>query len=299
MHWQTTRFRIDLRRPRVMGIVNVTPDSFSDGGLHAEHRQRPWRIASGCCARGRRHPGHRRRVDAARRRARRAPDEELRARAAGAARGAARWACRCRWTRSEPAVMREALDARRRHRQRRAALRGAGRRSQARGRASARRRVPDAHAAASRPTMQQAPAYADVVAEVAELPARSGPRGCRPPASRAERIVLDPGHRLRQDADAQPRAAVAAARTADARPAAAGRLVAQVDAGPADRPAGAASAWPPAWRRRWRPCSAARASCACTMWRPRSMRCKVWRAAGRPTPGRPTARRHGQSRRHR
>lgn len=36
MHWQTTRFDIDLSRPRVMGIVNVTPDSFSDGGLHAD-----------------------------------------------------------------------------------------------------------------------------------------------------------------------------------------------------------------------------------------------------------------------
>lgn len=35
MHWQTTRFAIDLSRPRVMGIVNVTPDSFSDGGDHA------------------------------------------------------------------------------------------------------------------------------------------------------------------------------------------------------------------------------------------------------------------------
>ena len=32
--WQTARFRIDLARPRVMGIVNVTPDSFSDGGAH-------------------------------------------------------------------------------------------------------------------------------------------------------------------------------------------------------------------------------------------------------------------------
>jgi dihydropteroate synthase len=31
-YWQTTRFRVDLTRPRVMGIVNVTPDSFSDGG---------------------------------------------------------------------------------------------------------------------------------------------------------------------------------------------------------------------------------------------------------------------------
>ena len=33
--WHTTRFAIDLTRPRVMGIVNVTPDSFSDGGQHA------------------------------------------------------------------------------------------------------------------------------------------------------------------------------------------------------------------------------------------------------------------------
>jgi dihydropteroate synthase len=30
--WQTTRFQIDLSQPRIMGIVNVTPDSFSDGG---------------------------------------------------------------------------------------------------------------------------------------------------------------------------------------------------------------------------------------------------------------------------
>ena len=34
MLWHTTRFQIDLSRPRVMGIVNVTPDSFSDGGQH-------------------------------------------------------------------------------------------------------------------------------------------------------------------------------------------------------------------------------------------------------------------------
>ena len=33
--WQTARFRIALDRPQVMGIVNVTPDSFSDGGAHA------------------------------------------------------------------------------------------------------------------------------------------------------------------------------------------------------------------------------------------------------------------------
>jgi dihydropteroate synthase len=36
MHWQTTRYQISLRRAQVMGIVNVTPDSFSDGGWHAD-----------------------------------------------------------------------------------------------------------------------------------------------------------------------------------------------------------------------------------------------------------------------
>src|SRR3982750_2376933 len=38
MHWQTSRFRIDLSRPKVMGIVNVPPDSFSDGGRYASTR---------------------------------------------------------------------------------------------------------------------------------------------------------------------------------------------------------------------------------------------------------------------
>jgi dihydropteroate synthase len=38
MHWQTSRYRIDMSRPRVMGIVNVTPDSFSDGGRYATTR---------------------------------------------------------------------------------------------------------------------------------------------------------------------------------------------------------------------------------------------------------------------
>ena len=32
MIWQTSRFQFDLSRAQVMGIVNVTPDSFSDGG---------------------------------------------------------------------------------------------------------------------------------------------------------------------------------------------------------------------------------------------------------------------------
>ncbi len=32
MHWQTTRFQLNLARPCVMGIVNLTPDSFSGEG---------------------------------------------------------------------------------------------------------------------------------------------------------------------------------------------------------------------------------------------------------------------------
>ena len=35
MFWQTTRHRIDLTRVRIMAVVNVTPDSFSDGGRFA------------------------------------------------------------------------------------------------------------------------------------------------------------------------------------------------------------------------------------------------------------------------
>ena len=38
MHWQTSRYVLDLSTPKVMGIVNVTPDSFSDGGQHASHK---------------------------------------------------------------------------------------------------------------------------------------------------------------------------------------------------------------------------------------------------------------------
>lgn len=39
MFWRTTRFNLDLSRPCVMGIVNLTPDSFSDGGQCAQLSQ--------------------------------------------------------------------------------------------------------------------------------------------------------------------------------------------------------------------------------------------------------------------
>ena len=37
--WQTARFVIDLSQPKVMGIVNITPDSFSDGGQFESNSQ--------------------------------------------------------------------------------------------------------------------------------------------------------------------------------------------------------------------------------------------------------------------
>jgi len=36
MYLQCGKFRLPLERPLVMGVVNVTPDSFSDGGLYAD-----------------------------------------------------------------------------------------------------------------------------------------------------------------------------------------------------------------------------------------------------------------------
>lgn len=36
--WQTTHFLLDLKRPLIMGIVNNTPDSFSDGGKYQGQR---------------------------------------------------------------------------------------------------------------------------------------------------------------------------------------------------------------------------------------------------------------------
>lgn len=39
MRWQTTRFDLELSQPQVMGIVNLTPDSFSDGGQNADLTQ--------------------------------------------------------------------------------------------------------------------------------------------------------------------------------------------------------------------------------------------------------------------
>lgn len=37
MNWQCASYSFDVKMPIVMGILNVTPDSFSDGGEHNTH----------------------------------------------------------------------------------------------------------------------------------------------------------------------------------------------------------------------------------------------------------------------
>ena len=39
MIWRCADFEFDTKMPIVMGILNVTPDSFSDGGEHEEPEQ--------------------------------------------------------------------------------------------------------------------------------------------------------------------------------------------------------------------------------------------------------------------
>ncbi|MDO5696323.1 MAG: dihydropteroate synthase, partial [Eubacteriales bacterium] len=45
MHWQCGRFCIELTTPKIMGIVNKTPDSFSDGGHYSGSLQAALRHA--------------------------------------------------------------------------------------------------------------------------------------------------------------------------------------------------------------------------------------------------------------
>ena len=50
--WQTARFSIDLSSPKIMGIANITPDSFSDGGVYSHSVQAALRHAEKLLADG-------------------------------------------------------------------------------------------------------------------------------------------------------------------------------------------------------------------------------------------------------
>ncbi len=187
VHWQTTRFRIDLGRPRVMGIVNVTPDSFSDGGLHAgteaaiAHCQR-------LCAEGAdlldiggesTRPGaHAPSVD------------EERERVMPVLRHALRLGVPVSVDTRRAALMREALEAGADIVNDVQALRGEGAEA-------VLADFPHAgiclmHMRGDPATMQQAPTYANVVAEVSQFLAQRAAR-LQALGVAAQRIVLDPG----------------------------------------------------------------------------------------------------------
>jgi dihydropteroate synthase len=187
VHWQTTRFRIDLGRPRVMGIVNVTPDSFSDGGLHAgteaaiAHCQQ-------LCAEGAdlldiggesTRPGaHAPSVD------------EERERVMPVLRHALRLGVPVSVDTRRAALMREALEAGADIVNDVQALRGEGAEA-------VLADFPHAgiclmHMRGDPATMQQAPTYADVVAEVSQFLAQRAAR-LQALGVAAQRIVLDPG----------------------------------------------------------------------------------------------------------
>ena len=246
-----------------MGIVNVTPDSFSDGGRYraGRRRARALRPAGGA---GRRHPRHRRRVHPPRRapaRHRRA----TRARAAGAApRGHAGRAGVGRHGR--PGGDGRGAGARRRHPQRRARAAGA-RRAGRRGRAPVGRRLPDAHAGRARLDAGRAALRRRRRRRRGRAPSWPQRRDAALAAGIArERIALDPGigfgktpaHNLALAVGSSGGCWRSAVRCCSA-----GRASPRWASSPAGR---WASASPPAWRRRWPRCSRAPPSCACTTW---------------------------------
>ena len=207
-----------------MGVVNVTPDSFSDGGLFldadaaVEHGRRLAAEGADDPRRGRRvHPPGCRAGRGGRGAAARAAASSSGSRPAGGA--------RISIDTTKVAVARAALSAGATHRQRRV-------RVPLRPRAWRRwwpRRGADCclmHMLGEPRTMQEDPRYDDVVSEVkAFLEERLAFAVGEGVAE--ERVWLDPGHRLRQDRRAQPRAAAPARRDRRDRPAGRGRHVAQ------------------------------------------------------------------------
>jgi dihydropteroate synthase len=185
--WQAGRYRIDLSRPRLMGIVNITPDSFFDGGLHRQtaqaiaHCERLVSEGADILDLG----GESTRPGAA-------PVDlvEERARVLPVLRQALQLGVPVSVDTRRCALMREALDAGADIINDVHALRDKGAEALLAGHGSAG--ICLMHMRGEPATMQQAPQYADVVGEVAQfLAERAASLQAR--GVQASRIVIDPG----------------------------------------------------------------------------------------------------------
>lgn len=186
-HWQTSRFRIDLRAPRVMGIVNVTPDSFADAGLFAgtaaalAHCERLCEQGADLLDIG----GESTRPGAS------APDAaEERARVMPVLRHALRLGVPVSVDTRRPSLMREALEAG-------ADIINDVNALRAEGAEAVLAAHPDAgvclmHMQGEPATMQREPRYGDVLQEVSSFLQQRASR-LRELGVAAERIVVDPG----------------------------------------------------------------------------------------------------------
>ena len=270
----------------VMGILNVTPDSFADAVASPRSVRRRSTRALRMEARRRRPDRRRRRVDAARRRRRCRADEELARDPAGRSR---RWraGCACR-SRSTPT--RPTWRAPRSPPARRSSTTSAACGTIRRWRASVAERgaaLVLMHTRGRSKTMYAEAVYDDVVADVAARAAGRASQRAAEAGVPLERIDRRSRRRVCQTAVAQLWCAgTTAGAGGGARPPAARRAVAQVvHARRGRRPARAPNATgarpPPSPPR----CSPARTSCAC-------MRSPKWRrscASRRRFDGRPSA----------
>ena len=269
MFWQTSRFRIHLSRPLVMGIVNATPDSFSDGGRHAgeqaacAHCDRLLAEGADILDIG----GESTRPDAT------APDvdEELR-RVIPVLRHAVGLGVPVSVDTSQPAVMQAALDLGVDIVNDVRALRRPGALAVLAGHARAGACLMHLRGEPATMRAEADIGYADVVAEVGHFLAERL-ADCVAAGVQRDRLVADPGYGFAKNA-ADNLTLLAGQASLQARPGVC-RCWRACRARPCSGRSPAAplpSACPPAWPRRWQQWRTARPSCVCTTWLPPSTR---------------------------